>query len=669
MVKLYNDTYHLGLIKNKLLGKTIMKNAAILCVLNNLFLDESSDKPSLPRELSYVHESETEEYEGIQANEAPIKYLISKHHKGKNPVSEIIFLCSEKCLERKIPNSVLPEGMTLDDEREYISPKRFFTERIEEYCRRNNMQIPLFTAVAYSPKQPADSLDAVINLFKEDTSYSIDITGGQRDTVILLSIAAQIIKLGSRGTSVGDIVYSNFDALTIFDQKNTYGLIDLVNAISAFTDYGRADQLESFFIENDYVKQPTKELCASMKSFSDALALCQVDGIEQLAKRIQKGFSNVEEQLGRLRERYSAYTDAIEQIGKSSGVRNRSFEEAMAIVREAHPEVDFSDLDDDDLAKKLVDLRKPTMMNRSELLFLSLIPTMRERFIPETKDEASLLIEIIRWCIDHQMIQQALCIFRERISECLVRRGYFEGSLELEGESERELSDLCMNCKIENSHLSMYPDHNLFKIVQAKEPELRLVFAWYRYLHQVRNAVMHASAGENKYQYFFSCALLGKDPDCKITLQSLSEDLLDALDSIEHPESISSEEWNKARSAAYTDTNRAKNKGTYGKKKEDLQQYVKKANEATPNGNRGPVSSVDQLLNLLHQNNPKSNKYIWSMFENWCVEEQGYSLDKKSLGLSGEGTFLECLCSAYPDYFEYEKTGFGEILTVKQQKR
>ena len=57
------------------------------------------------------------------------------------------------------------------------------------------------------------------------------------------------------------------------------------------------------------------------------------------------------------------------------------------------------------------------------------------------------------------------------------------------------------------------------------------------------------------------------------------------------------------------------------------------------------------------------------MFENWCVEEQGYSLDKKSLGLSGEGTFLECLCSAYPDYFEYEKTGFGEILTVKQQKR
>ena len=642
-----------------------MQANVILCVLNNVFLYGGEDGKSLPDELAYRHVEDGGEFYGIQANEAPVKYLIKKAHDAKSPVKAIIYLCSEKCLEPTIPYSLLGNALPQAECCDY-TPERFFNERIKKYCKENGYEVPAPTPIAYNPAGPADSLNEFIELFESNSRYSIDITGGQRDTVILLAIASQIIKMGATESAIGDIVYSNFGERAIYKQNNTFNLVDLLNAISVFTDYGRADKLESFFCSNAYTKDSTRKLCQSMRAFSDSLALCQVNGIENKVREIQRCLDSVELQCGKFKEQYSLYTDAIEQINGSSEVRERTFEEAMEEIAQINPGVDFTGLDDDELAQKLEVLRKPSRVNRGELLFLSLIPMIRKKFIPETDDASMMLMNIIAWCAEHQMIQQALGIYRERISECLVRRGFFNGSLDIEESQLKELSNLCSNCKPIRNRLSMYQNHTLFSINQSKEPQLRLIYAWYIYLHEARNAVMHATSGKDKYSYFLACAILGKDPDAELTIEDLKQDIREALDCITNPVAISVAEWNEARDIADEDANRARSKGTYGKERQDYEQYAKTLNESAPSDGEA-VETVEKLIALISEYSNGQNRVLWSTFETWCVVERHLQLDKSTLSLPEDASYAQGLFIAYPDKFSLESTAFGEVINVKSK--
>ena len=640
-----------------------MQTNVILCVLNNVFLHGGENGKSLPDELVYRHVEDDGEFYGIQANEAPVKYLIKKAHDAKNPVKSIIYLCSEKCLEPTIPYPLLGNAIPQAEHCDY-TPERFFNERIEKYCKENGYETPIPSPIAYNPAGPADSLDAFIEIFESNSRYSIDITGGQRDTVILLAIASQIIKMGATESAIGDIVYSNYGERAIYKQNNTFNLIDLLNAINVFTDYGRADKLESFFCSNAFTKESTRKLCQSMKAFSDSLALCQVNGVESKVREIQKCLDFVELQCGTFKEQYSLYTDAIEQINGSSEVRERTFEEAMKEISLLNPGIDFAALGNDELAEKLETLRKPSRVNRGELLFLSLIPMIRKKFIPETDDESAMLMNIITWCAEHQMIQQALGIYRERISECLVRLGFFHGSLDVDESQSKELSNLCSNCKPIKNQLSMYQDHNLFSINQSKEPQLRLIYAWYIYLHEARNAVMHASSGKDKYNYFLACALLGKDPNSELTIEGLKLDIREALECIIAPVNVSVAEWNEARTIANEDANRARSKGTYGKERRDYNRYAKTTATSTIPEN-GPIKTLEELLSLLTEYSNGQKKVFWSMFETWCADERHCQLIKSELLLDEDVSYLEGICNRFPDHFELEQTAFGDMLKIK----
>lgn len=642
-----------------------MKTNSILCVLNNVFLVDGDNGPILPDELVYTHVSEGGEFNGIQANEAPVKYLIKKAHEEGNPVKAIIYLCSEKCLAPTIPASALGNALPQAESIDY-SPERFFIERIEKYCVDNGFETPVPSPIAYNPAGPADSLDAFIEMFESNSCYSIDITGGQRDTVILLAIAAQIIKMGAQESSIGDIVYSNFGERAIYKQNNTFNLVDLLNAINVFTDYGRADKLESFFCSNAYTKESTRKLCQSMRAFSDSLALCQVNGIELKVREIQRCLDFVEQQCGDYKERYSLYTDAIEQINGTSEVRGRSFDEAMEEISRLNPDTVFSTMSKEALAEKLDALRMPSRVNRGELLFLSLIPMIRKKFIPETDDESAMLMNIIAWCAEHQMIQQALGIYRERISECLVRHGFFNGGLDVEESQSKELSNLCLNCKPVKNRLSMYQDHTLFSINQNKEPELRLIYAWYIYLHEARNAVMHASTGKDKYSYFLACALLGKDPDTELKIDDLKQDIREALDCITNPVAISVSEWNEARDIANQDANRARSRGTYGKERRDYEQYARTSAESVSSDGEA-VETVEKLIALISEYSNGQNRVLWSTFETWCIDERHLQLEKSTLSLPEDASYTQGLFITYPDRFSLESTAFGEVINVKSK--
>ena len=571
-----------------------MNDNIALFVLGNLFLKDSDEGRLLPDEACYKHETYGGSFPGIQANEAPIEYLIQSGKDAGKPVTDVIYLCPDSCLAPNVPAvqaaAAIPGFSTTDDA---ISTEEFFLERIHSFCKANSCAMPTASPVPFNPLRPADSLDDLVEILGTGAHISIDITGGPRDAVILLALAAQIIKMGAKGTTIGEVLYTNFNEKTIYKQNNSFDLIDLVNAIDAFTDYGRADQLKDFFHGNSYIKEPTKRLCKAMEAFADALALCQVDNIEGKVLRVQQCLDEMEEELGGLKETYKLYTNAIEQIDDDSEVREQSFLEAMDEISSLNPSRDFAAYEKHELAKELDKLRKPAMMNRAELLFLSLIPAIREKFIPSTTDQASLTLELIKWCSNHQMVIQALCIYRERIGQCLLEKGYFaplDAANELdEDKRSDEICDLLLNCSFENRNLFLCAGtktkklretpNAYYELDRSKEGQLRLIAIWFRYLHATRNTIVHADGDRGSFAYFFSMAFLGKDRDETIEIEELRRDILEAITAIEKPKTVSRQDWQDARSAAFSDLSRYKQRVSDGSNRVDMARYAQSGQE------------------------------------------------------------------------------------------
>ena len=593
-----------------------MSRRIILFVLGNLFLKNGRDGRLLPSEGLYKYETGDGAYPGIQANEAPVEYLIQAGYDSGNPITDLVYLCPDSCRVPNVPIeqaiAAIPGFKAVDKD---VSTEEFFLARLNKYCAEHNFAMPAASPMPFNPLRPADSLSNLVDALGTGSHISIDITGGPRDAVILLTLVTQIIKMGVRGTTVGEILYTNFNEKTVYRQNNSFELIDLVNAIDSFTEYGRADQLKAFFDGNPYIKEPTKRLCRAMEAFSDALALCQVEDIESKVLDVQRYLDEAEFELGKQRKVYALCANALEQIGRDS--RGQSFLDAIDEIGALNPVVVLSGLDNEALARKLDELRRASMMNRSELLFLSLIPAIREKFVPATNDQASLSLELIKWCSRHQMVVQALCIYRERIGQCLLEKGYFtplEAASGLSDEARSEqVCDLLLSCsfeyeglylgkvvKVKGSKERKKTPHPYFKISETKEDQLRLPAIWFRYLHATRNTIVHADGDRGSFAYFFAMEFLGKDRDEAVDLSILREDILESVEAIESPQSISIRDWQSPRSAAFNDMNRYRQRSADGSNKADVSRVLKTSQQrsGTSLGSLIPADTQAKLAAL-----------------------------------------------------------------------
>ncbi len=557
----------------------------------------------LPTENVYSDEQGQSTVRGIQANEAPIKYLIEQGHKSGCPVTNVVYLCSDKVLRPIVSTEMASDLFGSSQDIEPMSTETFLMTRIEQFCEENGYDSPSFDPIAYDPLRPADSLSAITDVLWENSRISIDITGGQRDAVLLLTIAIQIIKMGSKGISIGDIIYSNLDEHLIIKQNNTFDMVDLINAVNAFTEYGRANQLNDFFgVKKKWTTIATKELVAAMDRFSNSLALCQVGDIEEQVRSIHECIRNVEETLSTRRRAYDLFTDAISQIDEPSWLHELGFDDALQKLSQIDNRITAETPLRSDLKEALRKWQWDYVIERNELLFLSLLPTVKEKFVQESSRPGMLTIGIIRWCIHHQMIQQALCIYRERISQCLLDLGFFQKKPAFddldEGMQAGEVADLCLNCSVDEKgvwvHRNVSPKdshstrqakyetpNDYLEVTPERENEARLVVAWYKYLHVIRNAIMHVDSDQGNYAYFFALAFFGKDRDATPSLDELVEDMHEALRAIDEPRAVSDTEWNEARSITGCDYKRFKQRVADGTTKLDKNAYTSKPKESS----------------------------------------------------------------------------------------
>lgn len=495
-----------------------MPGTIIICALSRLL-----DDPREQQHTTFKFGRKT--YTGVQTNVAPVKCLLDFDVDREATI--VVCLRSDEC-NKKVP------GLEL-------STWDYFVSQIRNHCEANGMPTPDFISVSYSFENPERSLPSLMGTLESlsvpgtPTSIDVDLTGGGRDATALLALVSQAIA-EQPDFLLGHVVYANYASKEILEQDGTFQLVDLVKSAQAFTVYAQADSLCKLFLESNDCSPETRELCKSMKAFSDDLSLCQVNSITREVENVRRGLEELHQAVTQYAENSSSPSERIADA--ETGRSNLSRRELNML--------------------KLMSLDLGSPYSPSEMLFAALAPSIEQAFIPKGRTEGQSVFEAIRWCARHHLLQQALCIFTEHMGRCLIELGYIEPTASFKkGLTDRERNELVRgiydgfdindaergsiqalredySVRIHGSKDDALPVARFFSVRHEMDRHLAVVVPWLQYIKKKRNLVAHSDSnihGDEVYRR--SCALLGKDPSEPLEPDAITMAIEDALRCIE----------------------------------------------------------------------------------------------------------------------------------------
>ena len=216
-----------------------------------------------------------------QTNEAAVLEL-KKHKEGPDC---ILALCSE--LVRTSPTVHLPDGKTcttVEYFRDVFLPSAGIpAERL--------VVIPVPDSM--DDKAQFRAISLLLGKIEAEDTLSIDLSGGMRDTAMLLVTAARCMR-DLRGVETRRVIYSELlpdGTSRIHDSSQLYSLFDLITAMDEFFSTGTAQKLKGYLWSEGESDPALHTLLARINQFSDDLALCRVqalnEDLSQIAQALQ----------------------------------------------------------------------------------------------------------------------------------------------------------------------------------------------------------------------------------------------------------------------------------------------------------------------------------------------------------------------------------------------
>lgn len=222
-------------------------------------------------------------FEGVQTNDAPVKYLISRALKDENKIEKIICIVS-KMVEKK----GLDEFKTMVDD--YLSSSKeletaYHDQKIEFYpvaYPEDEEEISYRASKVYRQLAASDCIGK-----EEGASVYIDYTGGLRDINFLMT--AIIRYLEYHGISCKEIVYSSFnkndsEKNQIYSLNCIYSMYQLLNGVEQFVSTGNAELLQLCY-QNEK-ESSADELLRQIIKFSQAMSLCDVRDVDHIMDQL-----------------------------------------------------------------------------------------------------------------------------------------------------------------------------------------------------------------------------------------------------------------------------------------------------------------------------------------------------------------------------------------------
>ena len=310
------------------------------------------------------------EIRGIQTPDAPTKYFINYLTEKNEKIDSILCITSKKTNDKSINNN--------EQGKIYDSAFEDYKKMLNRFCYEKGIQTPNLVKLNFDydfkNNKPIIESDVsgklceniVKKLSKDDTIY-IDYTSGIRDTSLLIILIIRYLEY--TGIRCGGMIYSYYDnddksKNKIIDIKSTYDLFELLNGVNEFTSFGKSKTLSNYYNNIWKDKEEHKEikdLINVMDKFSDMMSLCIVDDIDQIMEELN------------------------EKILKVKSVKD----------------------------KKDLNNSENKLMN---YMFFNLIYEIKKKFYLD-KDNKITYISLIKWCLDNDLIQQALTLYVEKMPE------------------------------------------------------------------------------------------------------------------------------------------------------------------------------------------------------------------------------------------------------------
>ena len=355
------------------------RNIMIL-FLSNYILKDTEGVQTFDRRFEgkyRFHDGTADETVCTLTNEAPVRdVVVTLHNQGKT-LHKIVYFITDALKDG--PVNLLDKGQV----QKYETKEELFKKRICAMCHPF-LDETEFVSVPFNDKSEEpmqECIKAVVRMETEIKKYMspdvqchlfADITGGLRTANMAMAAVIQLLQY--KGIQVDLVLYSysSGDIRSVSDVRDVDNLYNLVSGVEVFTKYGRSDTIERYFDFN-YEEKATassrtnlEELLVIMHRFADAMSLCWHDHIKRELPLLVKALDGFPE-------------------------------------------------DSDDVREKML---------------IQLLPTIREKYdrllFKKGPQEGEIdRLAVIEWCIENNLIQQALTFCTEWLPQYIVEYGAF----------------------------------------------------------------------------------------------------------------------------------------------------------------------------------------------------------------------------------------------------
>ena len=231
---------------------------------------------------------------------------------------------------------------------------------LKRYCKRKGFKKITIEKISFEAGSFGSVIDNIISKTKKGDRVFIDTTGGFRDSVYLIMTAVRMLEFS--GIKLEKAVYSVYNK----DNPKFNRIVDITNTYNMFNLINAANSFTSFGNSSELASffenshnEDIKDIIAAMNQFSEEVALCRTSKLNGLLKNLNESLQK------------------------------------------------FQTLSTD---------------KEQEIMFMSILEVIQKKF--GAADGRSIdYIDVILWCLDNKMIQQAVTIFVEKMPEFLYESG------------------------------------------------------------------------------------------------------------------------------------------------------------------------------------------------------------------------------------------------------
>ena len=341
------------------------------------------------------------EVDCVQTNESAVRFLQAKLAKQGECIDKIYSITSKGVKEEK---NFVYQGKQM-----CVSHVELFKKRLGDTI---GMQEEQFEYIDYDEDEPVDTnMKALLGLadklrekagYQDNAKVHFDMTGGMRTVTQMMTSLLYLLKHSK--VNVGHVLYSDFTKNTVDDMSELFDINTLVAGIEEFTNYGSTRSLQDYFkgygADGDAMSDSCRELLDAMNEFSMAVGLC-------IPYKMVKAVKVLQEKI------------ALFQQSTITSVKESTFK-----------------------------------------YMIHTIETEYKALLQHVDNDGKLKLAIIHWCIEKDLLQQALTLSTEWLPEILFdEKIYYHNNLK---KLSNELGDAAQKMKrsLQETFIMIYKGNN-----------------------------------------------------------------------------------------------------------------------------------------------------------------------------------------------------------------